>query len=180
MKIKGLFRKFRKYGIGFFFGIVFALLCFVGLNTAMKPVSKSEYCGSNCHEMNTAYRTWELSAHGTNEYGFRVECVDCHLPPKDDYFSHMIAKMYAGGKDVYKHHFGGEYDIEKTRGKVLEHISSKRCLHCHDDLLANPGSSGARKAHTALLNAPDNVEYRCVTCHENAGHERQNKLFYHE
>ena len=177
MKIKGLFRKFRKYGIGFFFGIVFALLCFVGLNTAMKPVSKSEYCGSTGHEMNTAYRTWELSAHGTNEYGFRVECVDCHLPPKEDYFSHMIAKMYEGGKDVYKHHFGGEYNVEKIRSKVLEHISPKRCLRCHDDLLARPSTSGARKAHTASLNAPDKVEYRCIKCHENAGHERQNKLF---
>ena len=167
----------RKYSLIFFIGIVFAVLCFVGLNAAMVPVSKSDYCGGKCHEMNTAYQTWELSAHGANKYGFRVECVDCHLPAKDKYFTHIAAKVYEGGKDVYKHHFGKEYDIEKTRTKVIDHISSQRCMHCHDDLLAKPSDSGARKAHMASLNAPEASEHRCVKCHEDAGHERQNKLF---
>ena len=175
--IRWIFGIIKKYLPALFLGFVFAVLCFVVLEKMMKPVSLSGYCGTKCHEMNTAYRTWELSDHGSNKHGFRVECVDCHLPPKDEYFRYIAAKTYAGAKDTYKHYFGEEYNVEKTRTKVLNHIPSRRCLYCHDDLLARPGSPGAEKAHTAVLNAPDAPEYRCVTCHENAGHERQNKLF---
>ena len=167
----------RKYCVTFFAGIVFALLCFVGLNAVMEPTSKSEFCGSKCHEMSIAYQTWELSVHGANKYGFRVECIDCHLPAKEKYFTHIAAKAYAGGKDAFKHNFGKEYDVEEIREKVITHIPSQRCMHCHDDLLAKPGSSGARKAHQSSLNSPDALESRCVKCHEGVGHERQSKLF---
>jgi nitrate/TMAO reductase-like tetraheme cytochrome c subunit len=172
-----ILKKIRKHSLAFLAGIVFAVLCFVGLNAAMEPVSKSEYCGSKCHEMKTAYQTWEVSEHGANKSGVRVECVGCHLPPKDEYFRHMAAKAYAGAKDIYKHHFGSEYDVEKIRKKVFANISSRVCLHCHNDLLVKPSSSAARIAHVASLAQPESVDHRCVKCHENAGHERQNKLF---
>lgn len=175
--IKALLKIARKRGPTFIAGLVFALLCFIGLNAAMKPVSKSEYCGTACHEMNISYQTWELSPHGTNKFGYRVECVDCHLPPKDEYFTHMVAKAYAGGKDMYKHHFGGEYDRDELRQKVIDEIPTARCTHCHDDLLAKPSGSDARTAHQAAVNHPDKPENRCVACHENAGHERERKFF---
>ncbi len=161
----------------FLAGLVFAILCFVGLNAAMVPVSKSEYCGSACHEMNTAYLSWELSPHGANAHGVRVECVDCHLPPKENYFAHIVAKAYEGAKDTYVHYFGGPYDIQKIRKGVLDCLPHQRCLHCHDHLLDKPGSSAARAAHTAALVEPDAPENRCVQCHEDAGHQRHSKLF---
>lgn len=167
----------KKHALAFVIGLIFAVLCFVGLNAAMVPVSKSDYCGSSCHEMNTAYQSWELSVHGSNRYGIRVECVDCHLPPKDEYFRHMTAKAYAGAKDAYKHYFGGEYDVEEKRKQVLAHIPARRCLNCHDDLLGKPINSAARSAHTAILNGADSAEYKCVRCHEDVGHQRQSKLF---
>ena len=167
----------RKRICAFFVGFIMAMLCFVVLNVAMEPVSKSDYCGGKCHEMNTAYRTWELSSHGANKYGVRVECVDCHLPPKEKYFRHLLAKGYEGAKDIYKHHFGGEYEIEAFRKRVLAKIPNERCLHCHDDLLGKPGSPGSRTAHAEVLNPPRGAESKCVDCHEDAGHERENKLF---
>ena len=167
----------RKRAPAFLGGFAFAILCFVSLNAAMVPVSRSEYCGGKCHEMNTAYRTWELSPHGANAAGIRTECVDCHLPPKEEYFTHTAAKAYAGAKDIYKHYFGGEYDLEKSRKKVLDHMSNETCLHCHDSLLAKPGTSAARIAHVASLAEPDAPENRCLQCHEDAGHQRQNRLF---
>ena len=174
MKIHGMV---RKYGMTFFAGIVFAVLCFIVINAAMAPTSKSDYCGSKCHEMNTAYRSWELSAHGSNKYGIRIECVDCHLPAKDKYFKYIAAKAHAGAKDVYKHYFGGKYDVEEIREQVLDHIPNRRCMNCHNDLLVRPGSSAARTAHMEVLNGTDVSELRCVECHEDAGHERENKLF---
>ena len=167
----------KKRALTFFAGFAFALLSFVALNAALVPVSKSEYCGSKCHEMNTAYLTWELSSHGMNANGIRVECIDCHLPPKDEYFSHVAAKAYEGARDIYKHYFGGEYNGEKIRQRVLDNISNQRCLHCHDDLLGKPGSSAARIAHTAISVQPEAPENKCVECHEDVGHQRQNKLF---
>ncbi|MHC4221679.1 MAG: cytochrome c3 family protein [Planctomycetota bacterium] len=174
MKIYGMV---RKYGVTFFAGIIFAVLCFVGINAAMAPTSKSDYCGSKCHEMNTAYRSWELSVHGSNKYGIRVECVDCHLPAKDKYFRYIAAKAHAGAKDVYKHYFGGEYDVEEIREQVLAGMANRRCMNCHDDLLAKPGDSAARMAHVELLSQGDELEIKCVDCHESVGHERQSKLF---
>jgi nitrate/TMAO reductase-like tetraheme cytochrome c subunit len=161
----------------FLVGFAFAILCFIGINAAMEPASKSEFCGSKCHEMKTAYRTWELSVHGANKYGFRVDCVNCHLPSKDRYFTHVATKAYVGSMDIFKHFFIGGYDIEKARKKALEHMPNKRCVHCHDSLLTKPGSSSARKAHFASLSRPDAPENKCVECHQGTGHERQNKLF---
>ena len=161
----------------FLAGLVCAILCFFGLNAAMLPVSKSEYCGSKCHEMNAAYLSWELSPHGANAHGVRIECVDCHLPPKEKYFTHIAAKTRDGAKDIYKHYFGGQYDIEKMRQRVLSRLSNPRCLYCHDHLFDKPGSSAARAAHTAALAEPDVPENRCVECHQDAGHQRHSKLF---
>jgi cytochrome c nitrite reductase small subunit len=175
--VNRLYKAVKKRTLTFIAGFAFALLCFVAFNAVMVPVSTSEYCGSRCHEMNTAYLTWELSSHGMNANGVRVECIDCHLPPKDEYFSHIAAKAYEGVRDLYKHYFGGEYDGEKIRQRVLGNISSRRCLRCHDNLLGRPGSSAARIAHTAALAEPEAPENRCVECHEDVGHQRQNKLF---
>jgi nitrate/TMAO reductase-like tetraheme cytochrome c subunit len=168
---------FKKRWLSLLVGFAFAILCFIVLEVMMKPVSRSSYCGSNCHEMKVAYQSWELSAHGANKYGFRVECIDCHLAPKDDYFTHIAAKAFAGGKDTFLHYFGGDYDVEKNRQKVLNHIPNKICLHCHDDLLARPGTSVAGMVHTAVLAQPEAPEYKCVKCHEDVGHQRETKLF---
>lgn len=176
-KITRILATAKKHGIVFIAGFVAAVLCFVGLNALMETVSSSEYCGSKCHEMNSAYQSWELSSHGANNSGVRVECIDCHLPSKDKYFTHVVVKAYEGGKDLYKHQFGEDYDLEKVRKKVLDQIPSERCLNCHDSLLAKPVNSAARMAHMASLNRPEEPESRCVVCHEEAGHQRQNELF---
>ncbi|WP_205847985.1 cytochrome c3 family protein [Anaerohalosphaera lusitana] len=170
-------RTFRRYGPAFLAGLAFALLAFIGINAAAKPTSASEYCGTRCHEMKVSYRTWELSTHGTNELGIEVDCIECHLPPKEKYFTHMTAKAYAGAKDFYMHYFGPEYDREEIRRKVLEHMPDSRCTYCHDDLLTRPSSSAALKAHKTAINNPDDPENRCVACHESVGHERKRKLF---
>ena len=167
--IKWIFGVLKKRALTFSVGFIFAVLCFVAINAAMKPVSTSQYCGTNCHEMDTAYQSWKLSTHGVNENGLRAECIACHIVSKDKYFTHLAAKAYVGGKDLYKHYFGGEYDTEKIREKVLEHISNEQCLNCHVDLLARPGSDEAKEAHMESLSLPDDPENRCVECHEEAG-----------
>ncbi len=172
-----IFKTALKCGLIFAAGVVFAIVCFVGLNAAMKPTSASEYCGSKCHEMQTAYQSWEISKHGSGSKGIRVECVDCHLPPKDKYFTRMAAKVYAGAKDMYKHHFGGEYNSEQMSAEVAEHMSNDTCLACHDNLSVKTSNSAARMSHSAVLAEPDSADLKCLGCHEEAAHQRSSKLF---
>lgn len=170
-------RPLKKALLPFGAGIVAAVLLFHAVNLAMKPVSKSSYCGSECHEMNTAYLSWELSPHGMNRHGVRIECTECHMPPKEKFFTHVTAKALAGAKDIYKHHFGGPYDGEAVRKRVRKKFSNETCLRCHKDLLVSPSSFAAQTAHGGLIDRPDAPENRCLKCHENVGHERQRKLF---
>jgi len=157
----------------FFAGFAFALLCFVAINAAMEPVSKSEYCGTNCHEMDTAYQSWKASAHGTNEKGLHAKCIDCHAPSKDDYFTHLVFKAYAGGKDVYKHHFGGEYNVEEERENVISRLPNERCLGCHVGLLSDPSAEETRDFHLEAIQPEEGTEQaKCIDCHEEAGHLR--------
>jgi nitrate/TMAO reductase-like tetraheme cytochrome c subunit len=166
---------FKKRALTFSVGFGFALLCFVTLNAAMEPVSTSTYCGTTCHEEEEAYRSWQQTTHSVNENGLRAECIDCHLPSKDKYFTHILAKAYAGGRAFYGHYFGNGYNEEKNREEVLRNISNEPCLRCHVDLLAKPSSDEAKEAHTVTLKPSDPSEQtKCIDCHEDVGHQRTN------
>ncbi|MBW8017233.1 MAG: hypothetical protein FVQ82_13700 [Planctomycetes bacterium] len=175
--IKNIFAGIKKHKIPFILGFLAAVAFYFIVDAAMKPFSTSQYCGTNCHEMNTAYLSWELSVHGANSHGLQTQCIDCHLPPKSEYINHLVSKGLTGIKDSYVHHFGGEYDVEAIKKEVVEHFPSKRCLRCHNNLLGKPGSPGARTAHISAINDADKEGTRCVDCHENVGHERHSKLF---
>jgi nitrate/TMAO reductase-like tetraheme cytochrome c subunit len=165
----------KRYWFAFLAGLVFAIVCFLVINATAKPFSTPRFC-SNCHEMALAYRTWELSAHYANEKGVVAECADCHLPPKDKFFTHLATKAYVGCIDIFKHFFIGGYDFATARQKVLDTMPNERCLKCHSNLLTKPGSSAARTAHLAMSDPTEELESRCVECHEQL-HEREEKIF---
>lgn len=178
MEIVKILKKNWKYIVVFASGLIFAILCFIGLNAVMHPTSEPEFCGSQCHEMKDVYRSWELSVHGSNKYGIQVGCINCHLPSKEDeFFTHLFAKAYSGGKDAFMHYIMRSYDAEKARAKAVEHTPDKRCIRCHSNLLAKPGSQAARKAHVEYYSASPELKEKCIDCHEGIAHERQNKLF---
>jgi nitrate/TMAO reductase-like tetraheme cytochrome c subunit len=174
--IRKIFVFIRPKIVSFAAGIVAAIIVFVLINTAAKPFSKSDYCGSTCHEMTEAYKSWELSAHYANDNGVVAECVDCHLPPKEKFFTHMIAKAYAGGKDYWVHHFGGEYDEQKMREEVLGSMPNERCLSCHKGLLVKPSTAAAGFAHEQARVNDKNLGTRYVKCHENL-HNRDETIY---
>ncbi len=164
----------KKRAPAFLAGFIFAVLCVIAFNAALEATSTPQYC-TTCHEMEVAYQTWKLSEHGTGRMGTSVGCVECHLPPKDEYFAYVTEKTYVGCTDIYKHYFGGEYDLENMRKKVLDQMLDERCVNCHDNLLARPSGRAARIAHTASLARPNSPEARCLTCHEYTGHKRKEK-----
>ncbi len=163
----------KKRGLGFLVGFGSAIAVFMAVNAAMKPLSASEYCGTGCHEMDTAYKSWQASVHGASSKGLRSECINCHIVPKDKYFTHLAAKGYAGTRDMLIHLFGGEYDGEAVRQKVIEHMSNKTCLYCHVDLLGKAAEESSKEIHTEVLHPSDDSEQtKCIECHEDAGHNR--------
>ena len=173
--MRKIFQAVKKHGLPFIVGVGFAVMCFVGLNAAMEHTSKPQYCGGKCHEMQSTYRSWEISEHASGKNGVRIECIECHLPPKENYFTYVMAKVYCGAKGAYEHYFGGEYDFQKTQKKVLDSMRDQTCLYCHNNLLARPSSPAARIAHVASLTHPDSPQARCLACHEQTGHQRNNK-----
>lgn len=178
--VRRIFEIFKKHVVTFFAGFVFALLCFVTINAAMEPISRSKFCGSNCHEMHDALKSWEMSVHGGNTKGLRAECIDCHLPQKDSYFRHLVTKSYAGGKHLFQHYVGVLFGIKNHSEKPLvsdadrtERVKNEICTRCHSGLLNKPSNDTIREAHMAALESSDNSEQtRCVECHEDAGHQQ--------
>ena len=161
-------------------GFLFAILCYFAVNAAMKPFSSSEYC-AGCHEMETVYEGWKQSSHYTNASGTVTECIDCHLPPKHQFFRHMSTKAYEGVRDLILHRLDRPYDEEKMRERVIGKIPDSRCTQCHSNLLGQPSTPAVAVMHTPSTepNAPT-----CVGCHndlhprrpeENTSVEQQDK-----
>lgn len=85
----------------------------------------------------------------------------------------MTAKALAGGRDLIKHFFGGEYDADATSQKVIEHLPNERCQHCHVDLPAMPANDMVKEAHAQVLETSGRPEeIKCIECHEDAAHDR--------
>ncbi len=130
----------------------------------MGPLSSDSFCAS-CHEMTNVHETWQQSPHHTNASGVKVTCVSCHLPPRDKYASHLTHKAFNGAKEMWVHYFG-TYDQAASRQHVLETIPNDRCLSCHSNLLAIPGSHPVKTVHEAALNSKRSGSYGCVVCHD--------------
>jgi len=132
----------------------------------MGPLSEPEFCAS-CHELEPVHMRWQKSGHHVNSAGVSVKCIACHLPPRDHYISHLVAKTLTGTKDTFIHFFGGEFDEETLRKRVTDTLPSERCLYCHDNLLSKPRSRSIKIVHTTAVEqcGASDRNHACTTCH---------------
>jgi nitrate/TMAO reductase-like tetraheme cytochrome c subunit len=156
----------KRYGVAVAMGFAFALAAFLAINSIAAPFSTSEFCGTACHEMDPAYKGWQESPHSVNAQGLRSECVDCHLPPKEQYFANLFEKARTGGKDVWLHYLGPKYDQAKVTAHVKANMKNETCLYCHKNLLAAPSSKAVLYMHKGSLDNPDDVWGKCTACHK--------------
>ncbi len=154
----------RKFFSGVVLGLILTVVCFLILDAAMVPLSSDGFCAS-CHEMDEVHATWQQSAHHTNPSGVKVTCVSCHLPPRQKYASHLAQKVRLGLKDLWVHYFG-TYDKAASRRHVLRTLPDQRCLSCHSNLPAMPGSRPVATVHKAALQSGRSGGYGCVICHD--------------
>ena len=156
-------RRCRAFIVKSLLALIVAAVCLLGVEEAMGPLSTAEFCVS-CHEMSEVHASWQESPHYTNDSGVQATCVDCHLPPREDYAAHMLEKASAGITDAYVHFFG-EYDGEEARRWVQRTLPSDRCLHCHSNLCGTSSSTAVGAVHAAVVEQPSGGVYGCVMCH---------------
>lgn len=157
-------------------GVVVGAGIVIGTEVMVSATGTNEFCGTACHEMQTALKELEESSHGRNKTGVTASCHDCHIP--HEYPANLIHKAYAGAKDVY-HHLRGTLDTpekyENNRARMakaeLERLKSRdsaECRHCHDaakmDAALQSGIAARRHKEAA------EKKKTCVECHTGVAH----------
>ncbi len=137
------------------FGIAAAIYTIDVSRFFMHLGSDSKAC-INCHNMNTAYATWQHGVHGRN-----TVCVDCHLPR--NFVDKYIAKAKDGLHHVYMFTFnkyGQSIEISKGGAKTVQ----DNCISCHEVKTGLVASNSALNAHGG-----DKGDY-CWRCHRETAH----------
>lgn len=164
----------KKCFIIFVPGMILAVALFMAINAALGPTSTPEFCGTLCHtSMDPAYQSWKKGAHFGKETAVKVGCVECHLPPKDKFFSHLFAKAKTGAVDAYKQFTmdPNDFDPKKTSKVVAKHFKDETCLRCHNNLEADELRG---HIHAEIFEAKEKGEEveKCIDCHSDAIHVR--------
>ncbi|MDD2251138.1 MAG: NapC/NirT family cytochrome c, partial [Candidatus Cloacimonetes bacterium] len=86
---------YRRKGFFLSLGIIIGVIMIAALYQTSVYFSTNESC-MMCHVHPHAEESWRLSTHVNNGSGVMVNCVDCHLPPKDNTWEHYSAKVALG------------------------------------------------------------------------------------
>ncbi|MGA1978342.1 MAG: SUMF1/EgtB/PvdO family nonheme iron enzyme [Bacteroidales bacterium] len=152
-------------------GLVTGVLLILGGRFAIQRSSTNDYCVS-CHVHPSADASWKKSDHYQTESGYRVACIECHLPPEGQ--GYLMAKMKTGIRDLWRYwtrdsaSFGWEdrKRLEQARSYVYE----SSCIKCHENLFPLKLSKAGEDAHLYYKQAKKTPELNCINCHLNAGH----------
>jgi len=153
---------------------IVAALVVLGTNVAWRLLewtNSNVFCGS-CHEMGGAVGTWTASTHTINRSGMHVDCIECHLPPKDDIVRFSAVKGATGLKDVMSHLLERPYDAETTTERLLRTIPDLTCTRCHEELFSPEMTDAGRIAHRAYPYPKIGQRRNCLSCHPQVGHKR--------
>ena len=154
--------------------VIGAILCFLFFGASyymVKSTSTNEYCES-CHVHPQATETWEDGLHYKTASGMITNCVDCHLPPKDNLPKYLIAKGKAGAVDLYgfyfKDHESFNWDQKSTLEYAPRHVYNESCVNCHTELFPKELTTEGLDAHIYYQKNTDTLE--CINCHLKVGH----------
>jgi sulfatase modifying factor 1 len=163
----------RKHYLMFIAGGLSAVLFFALFNKTIHYTSTDKFCAT-CHVHPHADATWKLSTHHNTRSGVSVNCVDCHLPPKEQNFQFITRKAYHGFHDFYVYLVKDSADIDWTEKRSID--AAKRfvyedgCKKCHINMFPSTLNVLGGEAHLKYLRNPENST--CLQCHLNVGHYR--------
>lgn len=131
-----------------------------------------------CHVHPQAEESWKLSTHVNNGSGVMTNCVDCHLPPKDNTFEHYTAKAALGLKDVWGYITKDSADFDWEKKSELEYaikyIPNESCVKCHQNLFPQGITDDGVTAHLYYEEKEEELDLQCISCHLDAGHYNPN------
>ena len=154
-----------------------------GAGVVMALYQTSVYFSTNdscamCHAHPHAHESWELSVHVNNKSGVMTNCVDCHLPPQSDTWSHYTAKLKLGMRDVWGHFTKDVSEIDWEAKSELEnavkYIPNESCKACHQNIFPEGISDDGITAHLHYDENETKLNLQCISCHLDAGHYNPN------
>lgn len=163
----------RKHYLLFITGGLSVILFLLLFNKTMEYTSTNEFCNS-CHVHPHAETSWKLSVHNNTPSGVTVNCVDCHLPPKEETTRFLTRKAYHGFHDLYVHLTVDAEDIDWTEKRSTEaaqrFVYEDGCIKCHSNMFPSTLNEQGCQQHIKYLRDPENSS--CLQCHLNVGHDR--------
>ena len=161
----------KRFLLWFFPGLIVGALLILGGGKALHMTSTNEYCVS-CHIHPMADAGWKKSVHYDTRSGYRIACVDCHLPPKGKRY--LWAKGKTGLRDLWSKwtkdsasfNWADKRRLETARNYVYE----SSCIKCHENLFPAKLTKAGEDAHLYYTQTKKTNELHCINCHLNAGH----------
>lgn len=163
----------RKHYLLFIAGGLSVILFLLLYNKTIHYTSTNEFCNS-CHFHDHANVSWKLSPHHNTASGISVNCVDCHLPPKEQTAYFLTRKAYHGFHDLYAYMTMEAEEIDWVAKRSTE--AAKRfvyedgCVKCHTNMFPSTLNAQGCQQHIKYLRDPENSS--CLQCHHNVGHYR--------
>lgn len=161
----------KKFWLIFVPGILCGISLFIGGSQLVKHTSESEYCAS-CHIHPQAIKSWKQSVHYITRSGNRIECVECHLPPKGD--GYLYEKALTGIRDVWgkwtKDPESFNWEERSRLGIARTYVPEESCLKCHKTLFTPELTREGEEAHLYYDQAEKTDDLHCINCHLNVGH----------
>jgi formylglycine-generating enzyme len=161
----------KKFLLWFFPGLIVGVLLILGGGKALHMTSTNDYCVS-CHIHPMADAAWKKSVHFDTRSGYRIGCVECHLPPPGH--GYLWAKGTTGLRDLWSKwtkdsasfNWVDRRRLEVARGYVYE----SSCIKCHENLFPAKLTKAGEDAHLYYTQTKKTDELHCINCHLNAGH----------
>lgn len=164
---------FKRKGFFISLGVLIGIIIVAALYETSVYFSTNESC-MVCHVHPHAEESWKLSVHVNNGSGVMTNCVDCHLPPKENTWDHYTAKAELGLRDVWGYLTKDTADINWEQKSELEHavkyIPNESCLKCHQNLFPQGVTDDGVTAHLYYEENAEKLNLQCISCHLDAGH----------
>jgi formylglycine-generating enzyme required for sulfatase activity len=163
----------RKHYLLFIAGGLSVILFLLLFNKTIQYTSSNEFCNS-CHVHPHAETSWKLSVHHNTQSGVSVNCVDCHLPPKEQTARFLTRKAYHGFHDLYAYMTMDTDEIDWAEKRSTEaaqrFVYEDGCIKCHTNMFPSTLNEQGCQQHIKYLRDPENSS--CLQCHHNVGHDR--------
>ena len=162
---------------------IFLAGLFIGIASFITLYQISVYLSSNescmiCHVHPHVEKTWKQSVHVNSRSGVITNCVDCHLPPKNQTWNHYSAKVKLGLKDLWgylvKDTASFEWDLKSELEFAVKYIPNSSCKACHANLFPAGIQDDAIISHLYYEENEKKLNLQCISCHLDAGHYNPN------